>query len=126
MVARLHTTAMAAMLFTRLQRSATSAMGSENRAMVIDTTETSPPSSWSESPHSAFSAGNIETTIWRSMKSKVISRNDMAKAKAACRRGTSQRAFRLVSAASLASAATAYMGVPFRCAPLGQALGRHL
>ena len=90
MVARLQITAMPAMLFTRLQRSANSATGKEKIAMVIDTEESSAPSCLSERPHSALSAGNIATTTWRSMKSKAISRKAIVKANQAWRRGTSQ------------------------------------
>jgi hypothetical protein len=53
-VARLHTVAIATMLFTRLTRSANSATGSAPRATVTDTTETSAPSCLSERSHSAF------------------------------------------------------------------------
>jgi hypothetical protein len=67
MVARLHTTPMTTMLFTRLQRSASKAMGKANTATVIDTAAVNAPSSLSLSPHSALSAGNIDTTTWRSM-----------------------------------------------------------
>jgi hypothetical protein len=71
---------MMAMLVTRLQRSASRAMGKEKTAIVVDTDETSAPNWLSYRPHSDFSNGSIETTIWRSMESTVISRKAMPKA----------------------------------------------
>ena len=65
-VARLHAVAMTAMLFTRLARSATSAIGNAPSATVTDTTETSAPSCLSDRPQSVFMYGNSETTTWRS------------------------------------------------------------
>jgi hypothetical protein len=67
MVARLQTSTMTKMLFTRLHRSASSDKGTAPRATVIETTETRPPSLLSERSHSAFKWGNIDTTTWRSM-----------------------------------------------------------
>ncbi len=66
-VARLHTVAITAMLFTRLVRSAMSAIGSAPSATVTDTTDTSAPSCLSESPHSVLMYGNSDTMTCRSM-----------------------------------------------------------
>lgn len=63
------------MLFTRLQRSASSAIGNAPKPTVRDTTDSNAPSSLSDRFHSAFSAGNIETTICRSMKSNTMIAN---------------------------------------------------
>ena len=87
-VARLHTVAMTTMLFTRLVRSAISAIGSAPSATVTETTETRPPSCLSESPHSVLMYGNSEMMTWRSMKSTSISANVMANANQAARRPT--------------------------------------
>ena len=113
MVARLHTAAMTAMLLTRLQRSASRAMGKAKTATVIDTTAVSAPSSLSLRPHSALSAGNIATTICRSMKSKTINRNAMTKANHACRRGTGQCSARVGSVPRLLSAEAKCMAVSY-------------
>ena len=53
-VARLHSVAIATMLFTRLTRSANSATGTAPMATVTDTTETSAPSCLSDRFHSAL------------------------------------------------------------------------
>ena len=65
--ARLQTSAIATMLLTRLTRSANSATGIPAAATVIETTDTSAPSSLSDRPHSALMCGNSETMTWRSM-----------------------------------------------------------
>jgi len=62
MHARLQSTAIATMLFTRLTRSAIQATGMPKSATVIEITETSAPSSLSERLHAAFRKGNIDTT----------------------------------------------------------------
>jgi hypothetical protein len=54
MLARLHTVAITAMLRTRLQRSASSAIGMPANATVTETMETSAPSALSDTPHSPF------------------------------------------------------------------------
>ena len=64
--ARLQTTAMTTMLFTRLKRSAIHATGMPNTATVIETIDTSSPSSLSDRFHSVFRYGNIETMTCRS------------------------------------------------------------
>ena len=66
MQATLHTTAITTMLFTRLKRSAIHATGMPNAATVIETIDTSRPSSLSDRFHSAFRYGNIDTMICRS------------------------------------------------------------
>ena len=67
MVARLHAVAIAKMLFTRLPRSAISAIGSAPIATVTETTDTSAPSCLSETPQAALMYGNSDTMTWRSM-----------------------------------------------------------
>ena len=85
MVAALQTNAIAKMLFTRLQRSASNATGIENRPTVRETIEINPPSCVSLSPHSVLMNGSIETMIWRSMKSNTINRHVRAKTDHAAR-----------------------------------------
>ena len=104
---------MTAMLFTRLQRSATSAMGQgENRAMVIDTTETSAPSSLSLSPHSALSVGEhrhhdlaVDEVEGHQQEGHGEVKNQ------AWRRGTNQRSSRVGSVPRLLSAAAICMAI---------------
>src|SRR6516165_4872230 len=70
--AMLQIEAITTMLLTRLNRSAIHATGTLNTAAVTEITETSRPSSLSDRLHAALGKGNIETMIWRSMKSKSI------------------------------------------------------
>jgi hypothetical protein len=58
MVATHHSVAIAVMLFTRPQRSASSAIGNEPMPTISATMLTSEPSCRSVSDHSAFSIGN--------------------------------------------------------------------
>src|SRR6187431_126969 len=67
------------MHLTRLQRSASSDKGTEPSATTIDTIDTSPPSWPSLRPQYALRCGNIDTTTWRSTKSKIISAKVSAK-----------------------------------------------
>jgi hypothetical protein len=67
------------MHLTRLHRSASSDNGTVPSATTIDTIDTSPPSWPSLRLQCALRCGNIDTTTWRSTKSKIISAKVSAK-----------------------------------------------
>ena len=65
--ARLQIVAIATMLFTRLKRSANSAIGIAPMATVTETADTRAPSCLSDRLQASFRCGNSDTITWRSI-----------------------------------------------------------